>query len=513
MATHLIQKKGESTWYVRRVVPKDVRHVFEGQATITKTTGTSNKSKALELRYAILAEWQLKIDAARLGKAAELEDTLDLASQAGKSHAVMIGAGISRVLTGSEREDSGLGDIEPFVEKISKAASDGDIPHAAAIAILRMLKEAIELREAHGTPVPVTDQIQLLSAQHGTHLTDVFRAAIESESDLSDSDKSKVMAVYKQPGSYKQRSPITTARLDAFRMHLERRGIEPKTIDQMSKRVKLFSDYLARTGEAVSFDTVSTYLDQLTDTKGVALTAKTKKQHLWSCNTFWKFAVKHDAEWRELYKGLPSPFVDHDLPVIRGESVSWAAFKQPDVERLYKEASAKKDQPLADLIALGAYTGARLEEIGRIHRDTLTVKDGVPTSFHIKEAKSAAGIREVPIHPAIAGLVTNLLEASDDGYLLPGRKLDESNKYGNRLDAVGKRFGRLKTAAQFGKEYVFHSIRKTAITLVHQAGADVSVMPALFGHETGMITFDLYSDGPSLEQKKKVIDLLAYDFE
>jgi hypothetical protein len=59
---------------------------------------------------------------------------------------------------------------------------------------------------------------------------------------------------------------------------------------------------------------------------------------------------------------------------------------------------------------------------------------------------------------------------------------------------------------------VFHSVRKTAITLVHQAGADVAVMPGLFGHETGMITFDLYSKGPSLEQKAKVIGLLSFAF-
>lgn len=175
-------------------------------------------------------------------------------------------------------------------------------------------------------------------------------------------------------------------------------------------------------------------------------------------------------------------------------------------------ALEKKDQPLADLIKIGAFTGARLEEIGRIHLDNISFVDGVPIAFAITESKTAAGVRDVPVHPAIASLFTQLLEGSTDGYLMPGRSLDESNKYGHRLDAVGKRFGRLKTTAQFGKEFVFHSIRKTAITLVHQAGADVSVMPGLFGHETGIITFDLYSDGPSLEQKRKVIELLAFDF-
>lgn len=512
MATHLFQKKGESTWYVRRVVPEDVRHAFGGRVTVTRTTGTSNKSKAMERRHAILAEWQGVIDAARAGKASELEDTLDLASQSGISHAAMISGAISDVLTGSGEQSSSLEGVEELVKEISKAASDGHIPNDGAIALLRMLKDAIELREAHTSEVPDAEKIQLLSSFRTSHMAEVFRSAVDSEPDLSPATKAQALAVYQSPKAYKPRSPITTARLDSFRVHLERKGTASKTIDQMCKRVALFSDYLSRTGSPINFDIVSAYLDQLTDKAGTPLTSKTKKQHTWSGNTFWKWAIKHDPDWREQYKGQASPFADHDLPVIKGESVSWAAFKKADVERLHAMALEKKDQPLADLIKIGAFTGARLEEIGRIHRDNISFTDGVPIAFAITESKTAAGVRDVPVHPAIAGLFTQLLEGSTDGYLMPGRSLDESNKYGHRLDAVGKRFGRLKTTAQFGKEFVFHSIRKTAITLVHQAGADVSVMPGLFGHETGLITFDLYSDGPSLEQKRKVIELLAFDF-
>ena len=35
------------------------------------------------------------------------------------------------------------------------------------------------------------------------------------------------------------------------------------------------------------------------------------------------------------------------------------------------------------------------------------------------------------------------------------------NKFGDRSTAIGKRFGRLKTDAGFGREKVFHSIRKS----------------------------------------------------
>jgi integrase len=94
--------------------------------------------------------------------------------------------------------------------------------------------------------------------------------------------------------------------------------------------------------------------------------------------------------------------------------------------------------------------------------------DGVSEgSFKIDDAKTAAGIREVPIHPTIKALVACLKRGSKDGYLLSGLTF---NKYGDRSNAIGKRFGRLKTSLGFGKHRVFHSLRKTVVTLLEALG-------------------------------------------
>jgi len=499
----------QHTYHVRLAIPESVRPFFGGRKLLSKSLKTGLEREARDRARGILLQWKAEIDAAKSGKASELEDVLDIASQAGTRHATMISEAVKGVLTGSgEQSSAPLEGVEALVEEISKAASDGLIPNAGAVAVLHMLKDAIELRGAHESEVPDADKIQLLSSLRSSRMTEIFRAVLD-DVELPTTTKTQALAAYHQPKSYKPRSPITTARLDSFRTHLERKGTAAKTVDQVCRRVALFSSYLAKHGHPLTFDTVSAYLDQLTDKAGNPLTAKTKKQHVWSGSLFWKWACKYDADWRDQYKGQPSPFADHDLPVIKGESSPWEAFTKEDVEKLHALALEKKDQPLADLICIGAHSGARLEECGRIRRENITFnKDGVPIAFAVEESKTAAGVRVVPIHHKIAGLVQSLLDSSPDGYLLPGG----NNKYGNRLDALGKRFGRLKTAAGFDKQFVFHSIRKTAITLVHQAGADVAVMPGLFGHETGMITFDLYSQGPSLEQKAKVIGLLSFDF-
>jgi hypothetical protein len=44
-----------------------------------------------------------------------------------------------------------------------------------------------------------------------------------------------------------------------------------------------------------------------------------------------------------------------------------------------------------------------------------------------------------------------------------------ANEYGDRSGALGTRFGRLKTSLGYGKQYVFHSIKKAVATLPENA--------------------------------------------
>lgn len=440
----------------------------------------------------VLVEWKAQITAARKLKAEQADGWKDHAAETSTKLAAFLE---ERVL-----EATGTRTPSPVPPEVLERLN------AAAVEPMPLLQTGI----SHQFDLRGKDVVGQITEHQ--KLVDFFKRAtalhLQRDYSLNGAETDQLQAILSDPKQYKPRSPITTARLDSFRIHLERKGTAAKTVDQVCRRVALFSSYLGKHGHPLTFDTVSAYLDQLTDKAGNPLTAKTKKQHVWSGSMYWKWACKYDADWRDQYKGQPSPFADHDLPVIKGESAPWEAFTKEDVEKLHALALEKKDQPLADLIAVGAYTGARLEEIGRIHRDNITFKDGVPISFHIEQAKTTAGEREVPIHHKIAGLFSSLLEGSKDGFLFEGGH----NKYGNRLDPLSKRFGRLKTAAGFDKGFVFHSIRKTTITLMHQAGADIAVMPAVVGHETGLFSLDRYSAGPSMPQKRQVIELLSFDF-
>jgi integrase len=148
------------------------------------------------------------------------------------------------------------------------------------------------------------------------------------------------------------------------------------------------------------------------------------------------------------------------------------------------------------------WTGARIEELcalklERVHGDYVEIAD----------AKTPAGWRQVPIHSKLKATVARLHKSSSDGYLLSGLT---PNKYGDRSNAVGKRFGRLKDRMGFGPGHVFHSIRGTVATLLENAKVLENVAADILGHEKHTMTYGLYSGGATLAVKREALAKLAY---
>jgi intergrase/recombinase len=59
---------------------------------------------------------------------------------------------------------------------------------------------------------------------------------------------------------------------------------------------------------------------------------------------------------------------------------------------------------------------------------------------------------------------------------------------------------------------VFHSFRKTLITLLEQAGVPENFSCDIVGHEKGTIGYGHYSGGASLDNKKGAIEKVRYPF-
>ncbi len=181
-------------------------------------------------------------------------------------------------------------------------------------------------------------------------------------------------------------------------------------------------------------------------------------------------------------------------------------FTPEEVVKMWSIALAKKnpDYQLADLIVLGAYTGARIGELC-----ALELKDVTDDRFIIRDAKTTAGIREIPIHSILQPLISRLRSQSKDGYLISSLSKDQ---YGDRSNAMSLRFSELKTKAGCVSTLVFHSLRRTLITLLEQAEVPENFSCDIVGHAKGTMGYGHYSGGASMVNKKESIEKVSYPF-
>jgi integrase len=127
-----------------------------------------------------------------------------------------------------------------------------------------------------------------------------------------------------------------------------------------------------------------------------------------------------------------------------------------------------------------------LEELAKLRGDGLRTDRATQVRYIHGGLKTAAGPREIPIHPDIAALVDDLAAKRDrDGYLL--RSLG-GEKWGRRGNGIGTRFGRLKQGMGYGPRHVFHSLRYTFAHLLAKAEAPINVIRDLMGHEGQDVT-------------------------
>jgi len=275
------------------------------------------------------------------------------------------------------------------------------------------------------------------------------------------------------------------------------RRLAQKTIDQRHRDVKRMADHFVSV-EALKPKQVKEWTDKLIKE---GATVATMERIFDGCRSFWRYLQDELVVPVEAADPFAGSFRLARNRATRN-TVDRQSFTSEDLAKVYDAARSKGDTALADLIALGAYTGARIEELCSLTVETS--KDGV---FSIVDSKTEAGIRQVPVHPKLRALVKRLQEASIDGYLIPSTA---AGQYGVRSDPLSKRFGYLKTKLGFGPGHVFHSIRKTTATLLEQAGVPEGIAADILGHEKKTLSYGLYSTGSSLKDKLNAITKVCY---
>ena len=288
---------------------------------------------------------------------------------------------------------------------------------------------------------------------------------------------------------------IAHGKTHLLREHIEEflasRDVAPKTTDMQRRDLGLFADKFQYAHDATRLMVI----DWVNVTLGAEqnLSLGTRSRMISAARVYWDYLEKN--------KGLTIPSPLHKIlppkPKKKTKAMIEAQRKAFRVSDYHKLLASCADDTLKDLITLAAYTGCRIEELCILKLENVS-----DDKVEIVDAKSEAGWRTIPIHHHIAQTVARLVATSADGYLLSGLTF---NKYGNRSNAIGKSFGRLKKQVGYGESYVFHSFRKGFATQLENANIPVNVSARLMGHEVQGQTFGNYSDGLALKGLKEAI--------
>ena len=249
---------------------------------------------------------------------------------------------------------------------------------------------------------------------------------------------------------------IAHGKTHLLREHIEEflssRDVAPKTTDMQRRDLNLFADKFQYSDDATRLKVI----DWVNVTLGAEqnLSLGIRSRMISAARVYWDYLEKNKGLTlaSPLHKVLPPKPKKKTKAMIEAQR---KAFRVSDYHKLL---SGCVDDTLKDLITLAAYTGCRIEELCILKLENVS-----DDKVEIVDAKSEAGWRTIPIHQHIAQTVARLVATSTDGYLLSGLTF---NKYGNRSNAIGKSFGRLKKQVGYGKATSsIHSVKALPLNL------------------------------------------------
>jgi integrase len=240
------------------------------------------------------------------------------------------------------------------------------------------------------------------------------------------------------------------------------------------------------------------FVDHLMEGK---ITTATANSLVSSLGTYWKWMVK---------RGLANanPWNEQQRKPRVQEGAQVRAFTDDEAKALLTGATYLT---LQDLMRIAALSGMRINEIC-----SLRVDDVVGEVFNVRDSKTKAGIRRVPIHSDLKALVARRADGKvGSAYLIEELKAPESRskersaKASERFTAYRRDLGvDEREEGQRVSNVNFHSWRHWFTTKALQAGQPPHLVSAVVGHEAGRSTMTLkvYDSGASEAQLRAVVE-------
>lgn len=231
----------------------------------------------------------------------------------------------------------------------------------------------------------------------------------------------------------------------------------------------------------------------------VGMADATVNRHVQALQALWQWAARRG------HCSGSNPFEGHRRRLRPGVNVrGYLPWETEELAKLLSPPPRRSD--LTEVILVGMFTGMRLDEIASLKWSQFREAEGV-RFIQVEDAKTQAGNRQVPLHPALGWLWERRGKPlarvwptfNPEG---PGKKAGAD---------AGREFSRFKASRGFpDRRKVFHSLRKNVTQQMERAGVPENEWAQVFGHERGF-TYSRYSPhGITLERKAAIIGLIAY---
>ncbi|WP_267224125.1 tyrosine-type recombinase/integrase [Dyella silvae] len=386
-----------------------------------------------------------------------------------------------------------IADLQQLIAQVAPAAPRALTPEVILESATRAREEmdagAVSRTDAsHALDALVGDYLEEQGRKHGVDMEGHPKISLEAVSTIR-------RAHHRLTGN-----PSLTLGYQAeqYMKWIEATPIRRQTVEDKRRHLDSFLDWIGRDTECkkVTKARASAYVSDAVMPRERAI--QTKRAAINEVRQFFDWLELRDAVVMNPFSKLGKLLKES----TRGKEQARRPWANAELLKMLQKVS--QDDPLWPLTALGAYTGARREDLCSLRVDSV---DG--DVLHVREGKTAAAVRRVPIHPVIRPLVRRLAETSSDGYLLPGLLAGGSDDKRGHL--IGKRF--LYTKDQAGvtdPRVVFHSFRNSVLTQMEVAGVALTLRQQIVGHERGGVTEGTYTARAADERLAEALAHVTY---
>jgi integrase len=229
-------------------------------------------------------------------------------------------------------------------------------------------------------------------------------------------------------------------------------------------------------------------------------TTRTVNSLVSALSAYWRWYAKRVQE-------IENPWTDQSRAVPEEEAELKRAYTDDEVTKLL---SGRTTQTMHDMMRIGALTGMRIEEIGR-----LTVADCADDVFDIRKAKTRWGVRKVPIHPDLKPIIERRTKGKGPGEFLIEELKAPAGRPDERCAKATERFTLYRRSVgvddraegQRQSNIDFHSFRRWFCNTAERAGQPPHIIEAVVGHKRAGMTLGKYSkEGPSIAQRRTCVE-------